>query len=105
MSKKSNTSRKYPNTIQTLVTGICAKRKSKGISQYKLSENTGLTRNCIQQAECYEHLPELPTLFEIMLGLDFDEEEGKELFWNCLNAYREDKVLQQEQDKELAGAV
>ena len=91
MSKNSRTSIKYPNTIQTLVTGIYDKRKSKGISQYKLSERTGLTRNCIQQAEYYEHLPELSTVFEIMLGLDFGEEEDKE--------------LQQEQDKEMAGAV
>ena len=103
MSKKCNTSRKYSNTIQTLATAICAKRKSRDISQYKLSENTGLTRNCIQQTECYEHLPELSTVFEIMLGLDFSEENGKDLLWNCLNAYREDKELQQE--KELAGVL
>ena len=79
MSKKRNKGKKPQNTINTLAKGICTKRKSKGITQEKLSENTGLTRNCIQQTECYEHLPKLPTIFEIMLGLDFSEEESKDL--------------------------
>lgn len=85
--------------------GICTKRKARGISQYELSEDAGLTRNCIQQAECYEHLPKISTLFEIMLSLDFGEAEGKDFLWNCLNAYQEDKEFQQEQEQEPAGAV
>lgn len=105
MSKKCNTSKKPQNTINTLAKGICTKRKSKGITQEKLSENTGLIRNCIQQAECYEHLPKLPTIFEMMLGLGFSEEEGKDLLWDCLNAYRKDKEVQKEREKELAGVV
>ena len=105
MSKKRNKGKKPQNTINTLAKGICTKRKSKGITQEKLSENTGLTRNCIQQAECYEHLPKLPTIFEIMLGLDFSEEESKDLLWECLNAYRKDKDLQKEYEKKLAGVV
>lgn len=105
MSKKNSTYRKHSNTIQVMATGIRKKRESKGISQYKLSENTRLTRNCIQEAEGLKHLPELATVFEMMLGLDFNEEEGKDFLWACLTAYRKDKELQEKRDKELAGVV
>lgn len=40
-----------------------------------------------------------------MLGLDFSEEEGKDLLWDCLNAYRKDKEVQKEREKEPAGVV
>ena len=105
MPKRNKTHRRHPNTIQALARGIYAKRKSKGISQYELSDCTGLTRNCIQQMECHEHLPRLETIFEIMLELDFNEEEAKEFLWNCLEAYRKDKKGLQYQEKELAGVL
>lgn len=105
MSKKNNTCKKYPKACKTLASGICSKRSSKGISQYKLSDNTDRTRNCIQQLECYEHLPTLETLFEVMVGLEFEENEGKEFLWGCLEAFREDKARQKEREKEPAGAV
>lgn len=76
-----------------------------GISQYKLADSTGLTRNCIQQMECYEHLPALETIFDMVLELDFDEELFKEVLWNCLQAYREDNEELQDQEKELAGVL
>lgn len=105
MSTKNNICRRCPNTIKVLVAGICTKRKSRDLSQYDLSESTGLSRNCIQQMECYEHLPKLDTIFEIMLVLDFDEEESKDFLWDCLNAYRKDKGLQEEREKKLAGVI
>lgn len=46
------------------------------MSQGTLSEKIGVTRNCIQQMECYEHLPQLYTLFELMKALEFKEYEG-----------------------------
>ena len=101
MSKKNSIRCKYPNTSKALVTGIYEKRKSLGISQFKLSECTGLSRNCIQQMERYEHLPRLETVFEMMLELQFNEQESKALLWHCLSAYRKDKELQ----KELAGVL
>ena len=105
MSKKNSGCRKYPDTSKVLVTGLSEKRKSMGISQFKLSEGTGLSRNCIQQMECYEHLPRLETVFELMLALQFNQEEGKALLWACLDAYRSDKQRQTQQEKELAGAL
>ena len=105
MSKKNSVCRKFPHTSKVLVTGISAKRKSMGISQFKLSEGTGLSRNCIQQMECYEHLPRLETVFEMMLELQFSEQESKALLWDCLNAYREDKLRQMQRENELAGAI
>ena len=45
------------------------------LSQSALAEKTGLTRNCIQQMECYEPLPR---------------------FWEELEeAYQRDRVLQE----------
>lgn len=105
MPKRNKTRRRHPNTIQVLAHGIYTKRRSKGISQYELSNCTGLTRNCIQQMECYEHLPKLESVFEMMLELDFNEEEAKALLWNCLEAYRKDKEGLQYREKELAGAL
>jgi len=55
--------------------------------------------------ECYEHLPKLESIFEMMLELDFNEEEAKEFLWNCLEAYRKDKKELQYQEKELAGTL
>lgn len=101
MSNKNNTYKKYPNTSKALAAGIRSKRKANGISQFELSESTGLSRNCIQQMECFEHLPKLDTVFGMMLELRFSEEESKDFIWECLNAYREDKELQ----KEPAGAT
>ena len=51
--------------------------------------------------ECYEHLPRLETVFEMMLELQFNEQESKALLWHCLSAYRKDKELQ----NELAGVL
>ena len=100
MTKGNRTRRKYPKAVRALASGICAKRKSMGISQYELADSTGLTRNCIQQMECYEHLPRIESVFDMMLGLDFNEEEGKELLWNCLTGYRKDKSDQKSQEKD-----
>ena len=100
----SKTCRKYPKATRALASGICAKRKSMGISQYKLADNTGLTRNCIQQMECYEHLPRIESTFDMMLELGFSEEECKALLWDCLEGYRKDKEDMESQE-ELAGAL
>lgn len=99
MSRKNNIYRKYPNMSKALVNRMRTKRKAKGMSQFRLSENTRLSRNCIQQMECYEHLPKIDTILEIMLELRFNEEESKTFMWECLTAYRKDRELQ----NELAG--
>ena len=39
-----------------------------------------MTRNCIQQLECHEHLPLPSTMFRLIRALEFSEEEAA-VFW------------------------
>ncbi|MCI8422919.1 MAG: helix-turn-helix transcriptional regulator [Lawsonibacter sp.] len=74
------------------------------LSQSALAERAGLTRNCIQQMECHEHLPLPSTMFNLIQALDFSEEETV-CFWRDLSeAYRQDNALQQE-NAEPTGVV
>ena len=72
------------------------------MSQGTLSEKIGVTRNCIQQMECYEHLPQLYTLFELMKALEFKEYERKGFMGDILSAYYKDKEVQKERERQLA---
>lgn len=72
------------------------------MSQGTLSEKIGVTRNCIQQMECYEHLPQLYTLFELMKALEFKEYERKDFMGDILSAYYKDKEAQKERERQLA---
>ncbi len=72
------------------------------MSQGTLSEKIGVTRNCIQQMECYEHLPQLYTLFELMKALEFKEYERKDFMGDILSAYYKDKEVQKERERQLA---
>lgn len=88
--------------IQTLEEKIYSRRRCMKISQDTLAERTGLTRNCIQQMECYEHLPQTNTLFELMKALRFSEEEIKEFWEEYHKAYLADKELQRKKEEGLA---
>lgn len=88
---------------QLLEDEIFNKRRSLGMSQYTLANEVGVTRNCIQKLECYEHLPKVETLFEIMRALGFDDDESVVFLRKYLYAYYDDKEFQLE--KELAGTV
>ena len=102
MLKTNVACRTYPHMVQTLDEKIYSRRKRMKISQDTLAERTGLTRNCIQQMECYEHLPQTNTLFELMKALKFSEEEIKE-FWNeYQKAYLADTELQRKREEDLA---
>lgn len=102
MLKTNAACRNYPHMIQTLDERLYSRRKRMKISQDTLSERTGLTRNCIQQMECYEHLPQTNTLFELMKALEFSEKEIKE-FWNeYQKAYLADTELQRKREEDLA---
>ena len=101
----NSTCRKFPNVTRLLEEALYSRRRAMGISQYTLSERAGLTRNCIQQMECRQHLPKTETVFDIMLALEFSEEERREFLAAYLEAYYQDRSLQREQEKELAGAV
>ena len=72
------------------------------ISQDTLAERTGLSRNYIQQMECYEHLPQTNTLFELMKALKFSEEEVNEFWKDYLKAYFADRELQRKREEDLA---
>lgn len=105
MSKSHNTCRNYPHVTKLLETMVYARRRRMRISQSVLAEKTGLTRNCIQQMECYEHLPRMETLFDLMLALEFTESERKGFLEEFLNAYYADKASQAEREKQLAGVI
>lgn len=105
MQKLSNICREYPNMTRLLESRMYARRKVMKISQGVLAERTGLTRNCIQQMECHEHLPRLNTLFELMKELGFDESESKEFMAELQKAYYMDTDLQESREKQLAGVI
>ena len=65
------------------------------LSQTALAERAGLTRNCIQQLECHEHMPLPSTMFRLIKALEFSEEEAAE-FWTEIDAaYEQDKAMQE----------
>lgn len=65
------------------------------LSQSALAEKTGLTRNCIQQMECYEHLPLPSTMFKLIKALEFSDEETARFWEELEEAYQRDRVLQE----------
>ena len=52
--------------------------------------------------ECYEHLPQLYTLFELMKALEFKEYERKDFMGDILSAYYKDKEVQNVAERQLA---
>ena len=73
------------------------RRRTEHMSQYALAEKIGVTRNCIYLMESHTHIPKTETVFDIIIALGFSVEERK--------AYYKDKVVQEELERELAGAV
>ena len=95
MSKHRSAYREFPNVSKFLEQNLRHRRKEMKISQTVLAERMGVTRNCIQQIECHEHLPLPSTLFKIIGALDFSEEEAAQ-FWAGLDeAYAKDRVSQE----------
>lgn len=100
MLKSTNVCRKFPNVSRLLETAVYERRRGrKGLSQQKLSEAMEMSRNCIQQIECYEHLPLLSTLIKLTRALDFSDEEYANFMVKLRDAYEADAARQ----KELAG--
>ena len=96
LSKSRSAYRKFPNVSKYLEKKLVQRRKDMKISQTVLAEKTGLSRNCIQQMECHEHLPLPSTMFKLINALNFSEEEAAE-FWAEINAaYSRDEALQEE---------
>ncbi len=106
MLKLNNICRTHPNMTQLLEVEIYVRRKrTKNMSQYVLADKIGVTRNCIQQMECHEHIPKAETVFDIMKALGFTKEESAAFLVKYLDAYYRDKEFLKEQGKELVGAI
>lgn len=99
MSKTSSVYRKYPNVSKLLEEKMFSRRKEMKLSQSALAERAGLTRNCIQQMECHEHLPQPSTMFDLIRALEFSPEEAC-CFWEELGkAYYRDRTVQKKRSE------
>ena len=99
MSKPRSAYREFPNVSKLLEEKIFHKRKELKISQTVLAERAGLTRNCIQQMECHEHLPLPSTMFKLLKALEFSEEEAARFWVEIEEAYAKDRMLQESDTK------
>lgn len=84
MSKRS-VYRQFPNVSKVLEEKFFRRRKALKMSQTQLAERAGVTRNCIQQMECHEHLPLPSTMFCLLRALHFSDEETAK-FWEEIDA-------------------
>ena len=95
MTKSRNVCRDFPHVSKYLEEKLFSRRRKMKLSQTALAEKTGLTRNCIQQLECYEHLPLPSTMFRLIRALEFSEEEAAEFWVEIDLAYDRDKTMQE----------
>ena len=93
MSKSRSAYRKFPNVSKFLEEKIVRRRKEMKISQTVLAARAGLTRNCIQQMECHEHMPLPSTMFKLLRALEFSEEEASRFWAGIDDAYAQDRAL------------
>ena len=94
MNKPRSARREFPNVSRYLEEKLFRRRKELKLSQAALAEKAGVTRNCIQQLECHEHLPLPSTMFKLIKALEFSEEEAA-AFWAEIDAaYDQDKTMQ-----------
>lgn len=101
MSKPRSACREFPNVSKFLEETLVRRRKEMKISQTALADKTGLTRNCIQQMECHEHLPLPSTIFKLLKALAFSEEEAAQFWVEIEEAYAKDRKLQESDSKTL----
>ena len=95
MTKSRSVYKEFPNVTRYLEEKLFRRRKRMRLSQAALAERAGLTRNCIQQLECYEHLPLPSTMFRLIRALEFSEEEAAEFWAEIDAAYDRDKAMQE----------
>ena len=99
MTKPRSVCREFPNVSKYLDEKILSRRKEMHLSQSALAARAGLTRNCIQQMECHEHLPLPSTMFRLLKALEFSAEEAAEFWVEIDAAYAQDKALQEASSK------
>ena len=95
MTKSRSVYKEFPNVTRYLEEKLFLRRKKLKLSQAALAERAGLTRNCIQQLECYEHLPLPSTMFRLIRALEFSEKEAAEFWVEIDMAYDRDKTMQE----------
>ena len=95
MSSPKSIYREFPNVSRLLEEKFLCRRKERKISQTALADKAGLTRNCIQQMECHEHLPLHSTMFKLCQALEFSKEESDEFWSRYQVAYAMDIALQE----------
>ena len=100
MPKSRSAYRKFPNVSRYLEEKLFRRRKKLKLSQTALAERAGLTRNCIQQLECHEHLPLPSTMFRLIKALEFSEVEAAEFWAEIDAAYERDKAIQEATSKQ-----
>ena len=98
MLKFDNACTEYPNMTRVLDELLYDKRKAQNISQTVLSNLVGRSRNCIQQAECHEHLPTLFTILNSAYALKFSDDEFSGLMMELWTAFQKDIRSQRESD-------
>ena len=103
MSKRS-VCRQFPNVSEVLEEKFVRRRKAQKISQTKLAEIAGVTRNCIQQLECHEHLPLPSTMFRLLRALHFNDEEVAKFWVEVEAAYMLDRQMQERSPQANQGA-
>ena len=101
MSKHRSAYREFPNVSKFLEENLRHRRTEMKISKTILAAKAGVTRNCIQQIECHEHLPLPSTLFKVIGALDFSEDEAGRFWVGLDEAYAKDRALQEASNKTL----
>lgn len=96
MLKSANVCRTYSRVSNLLEMEVYERRKVKNFSQEKLAAAIDVSRNCIQQLECHEHLPMLSTLFKLTRALEFSDEEYMDFMLRLRDAYEADIAFQKE---------
>ena len=99
MSKPRCAYKEFPNVSRFLEEKLFRRRRELKISQMLLAERAGVTRNCIQQLECHEHLPLPSTMFKLIRALEFSEKEAAEFWVEIDAAYDRDKTMKEKASK------
>ena len=77
-------------------TEMCKRRKERKLSQWDLAGEMNVSRNCIQQLECHEHLPKLLTLIKLTRVLGLDDKEYADFMVQLRYACEADETVQSE---------
>ena len=99
MTKPRCAYKEFPNVSKFLEERLFRRRRELKISQMLLAERAGVTRNCIQQLECHEHLPLPSTMFKLIRALEFSEKEAAEFWVEIDAAYDRDKAMKEKVSK------